>query len=82
MAPHNLASGNQMRGLAWHPRLAHFGSNNHHPYVLVALGNLHREVGDAGRLRDAAHGLNRSLAVFGQARWFRIRAKRILLHHP
>ena len=82
MAAHDMAAGDQVRRLAGQPRLPHLGPDDHDPHVLVTVRDLHGQVGDAHRLRNAAHRLDRPLTVAGQAGRFGIGAKCILLHHP
>ena len=53
-----------LAGQAWH---SHLGPHDHNADIHIAMGDLHRQIGYACRLGDAAHGLNGALAIFGQA---------------
>ena len=86
MAVRDLPTGDKLRWPPWCSCLTSSDADHHRTHVLVAcIGSscdLHREIGDIGRLCHARHGTDAAPQIIGNAGRFSVGAQGVLLHHP
>ena len=89
VAAGDLAAGGELRRPARRPGAAGGDADDHGAHVNTRatwLGfspaDLHGQVGDIGRLRDARHGADAAPQVVGDARGLGVGAEGVALHHP